>query len=50
MKKIELNRSKINEIDLHPIFKQINTEGKWVDGWNIFLNANGGNKYSIILN
>jgi len=42
MKEIQLCKSKINAIDLYSIYCQVDTEGKWADGWNKFLNAKSG--------
>jgi hypothetical protein len=42
MKEIQLYKSKIEDIDLYSIYYQVDTEDKWADGWNKFLNAKPG--------
>jgi len=47
--KIEIDISKINQIDLTKIFNQVDTGGRWVDGWSQFVNAKAGQKYYKLL-
>lgn len=49
MEKIEIDRIEIDKIDLTPLFNQVDTGGKWTDGWDKFVNAVAGQKYYKLL-